>query len=204
MEINKISLTRRKFIVLGGLAFLLAAGWTEKRAIKGLISERMYPSLHHGTHDETPFDERTANTLLDFIGILFDHHLTDLDKQDLQSRISLLVTDDAAWRPKLHWFADYLDNHAKARGMKSFVDARLGTKRDIVSDIAKLQIDTERSRLLNLVSESERQLHFMRGWTIHYLATIYRNSGAPWRNRGYTSWPGVPGDMLEYTQPGNA
>ena len=68
--------------------------------------------------------------------------------------------------------------------------------------IADVQTGTERSLLLNLVSEYERELHLMRGWIVSDLASLYLRSGVPWRNRGYTSWPGVAGDMLEYTKPG--
>jgi hypothetical protein len=37
----------------------------------------------------------------------------------------------------------------------------------------------------------------MRGSTIPSLEWLYRHSAAAWRARGYTRWPGIPGDWRE-------
>ena len=194
-------LTRRRLLAYGGIgAAFIIAGWTEKTRIYRWLREYTYPSHIAGGADETPFDTPTQDTLTAFTEIFFGHRFSRIDDQDLRSRIDFLVREDGGWRPQFRYLARQLDTEALKSGASSFRTANENVKIGIVARIVSPDDDSD---WVFPFSDSARNLLLMRNSTVKKLQMLYLNSGIPWRRRGYESWRGVPGDMLEYTRPGS-
>ena len=191
------TLSRRSFILLaaaGGTTVGAAGAWRRWDSIE---------TLRHGDGPVTDakIDNLAIATVAEFAGAMFGVSLSDADRRDLTRRIEFAVTNDAGWADEYAWLAAFVNEAAADFDAPSFVDADA----DVQDAIMRLAVDREsdsRTQRINAFFRIEgRVLMRMKRSTIPHLTHVYRNSGVPWRHRGYTSWPGMPNDMLAYTGP---
>lgn len=195
-----MNVTRRQFISIVAGATLLAATVVANRPFLGWLTKFISPKHTPGATDQSRFDQDTVATLVSFLGVLYGHRLTELDKRELGERIEFMVSEDAGWRPELTWLAAFLNKHSRIEGFELFRAAESGSQHKIL-ELLFQPVNTNTSRLRAIFSAEERERRRVHGSTLGRLTELYRTSGVPWRNRGYASWPGVPGDLVEYTQP---
>ena len=190
-------LSRRGFLALGavaGSAFAAAAGWQRWRTIGSL---RHVP----GRANTGSLDNDTRTTVAHFLGVHFGALLADEDLQDLSGRLDFAVAYDSGWLGEYQWLAQYVDRLAVAAGEASFVAASPQVRDAVMREAAGTDMPGRRQRLQAFFSVDGRHLLRMRRSTLPQLHHLYRNSGVPWRQRGYVSWPGRPDDRLAYTRP---
>lgn len=178
-------------------------GWQFRSDLRSGYYERAYPTLESGGRDGTSFSESVLRTCIAFLSAAFGRSFGEADTADLLMRLRMLVTEDAAWRPQLTWFARRLDTLSKRKGSSTFVDLNRGDQEAIVRELMLPAFESRLSKAAAFFSETERQWRLMRASTAPRLMRIYRWSGVPWRARDYVSWPGIPGDPRDYTKPGN-
>ena len=191
------TLSRRSFMVLvaaGGSAIGAAGAWHRWESIA---------TLGHGDGPvkDAEVDSTAIATVAEFAGVMFGVNLTEVDRTDLTRRIEFAVTHDSGWADEYAWLSAFVDEAATEFDAPSYVEADA----DAQDAIMRMTVDREthsRTRRINAFFRIDgRVLMRMRRSTIPHLTHVYRNSGVPWRQRGYTSWPGLPNDMLAYTGP---
>jgi hypothetical protein len=183
-------LTRRGFLVAGLGGGVLAL----------LVLSRLRPRFLGG--DPPYADPSTAREpLIAFMGALFGRDLTAEDHTDLSARLALFSTDATLGRDCVV-FADHLQALARAENAHDFVSCDPAARQRIVERVMAVDPHSLSARLLAHVSAHMRDLSRMRWSTIPSLAWIYRHSAPAWRARGYSRWPGVPGDWRETLVPG--
>jgi hypothetical protein len=96
-----------------------------------------------------------------------------------------------------------LDRLAHSFGSNSFAATDDARRTAIVLQIMQIDPASLRARLLAHLSP-ERYQRYRARLMLPALTWLYRHSGVPWRARGYTRWPGIPGSWREYLKPGNA
>jgi hypothetical protein len=167
-------------------------------------SRRLHQEHHKGPPDHSPVDAAVVERVALFSGALCGHRLRDQALHDLSQSVEFMAQADSGWRPDFVQLAAYVDRRARALGAAGFKAADDDVRERIVDEIMRTQTDSRRSAFLALVSADERMRRFARGSVVDKLARAYRTSGAAWRRRGYTRWPGVAGDPREYTREGPA
>jgi hypothetical protein len=146
-----------------------------------------------------PFAVRQS--LIAFMGALFGRDLTAEDRADLSDRLALF-TEDAALRHDCSVFADYLDRLAREEHADDFAGCEPTAKQRIVERVMAIDPHSLSARVLAHLSERMRVYYRMRWSIVPSLEWMYRHSAAAWRARGYSRWPGVPGDWRESLVPG--
>jgi hypothetical protein len=140
-------------------------------------------------------------TLLTFLGALFGREFSPPDAADLSERLAAFTANDEL-RRDCEELAGHLDRLAAARGAPGFRACDASQQERIVGQIMAIDPKSFRARLLAKFLPERREYYRMRWSAVPALAWMYRHSGAAWRARGYSRWPGVPGDWHEVTQPG--
>ena len=189
-------LSRRGFLAIGaaGLAAVAsAAGWQRWRSIGTL---RHAP----GNADAGVLDSGTRVTVAELLGTYFGAVLDEVDVADLSDRLDFAVQHDSGWIEEYRWLAGYVDTLAREAGPPSFVAAPPEVRDAVMRDAAGTELTGRRQRLEAFFRIDGRRLLRMRRSTLPQLGYLYRNSGVPWRQRGYVSWPGRPDDRLAYTR----
>jgi hypothetical protein len=151
-----------------------------------------------------PAGQRSADmraTLLEFMGALFGRELSAPDADDLSQRLDLFVSNEAL-RRDCEALTRHLDELAAAQGVSRFHACSPRQREQIVGQIMHIDPKTFRARLLSKFLAGRREFYRMRWSAVPSLAWLYRHSAAAWRTRGYTRWPGVPGDWHEIVAPG--
>jgi hypothetical protein len=196
-------MNRRRFLISAGAVVVTAAAGLAALP-EAIRWKRAALRTRHvaGSASASPFDNHKLSTLCVFLGALFGRELDETDRKELTGRLEFAVQHDSGWREEYDWLASHLDRMSRQAGYTSFVDADAPAREGIVAEIMGYSASSRRARLLALVSEDERRLRRMRRSTLNQLTWLYRHSGVPWRARGYTSWPGTPGSLYEYTKPG--
>jgi hypothetical protein len=186
---DQTGIPRRAFI--GGLA-VLAGGFLGWRFL----------SVRRGA--APPGGQRPADvkaTLLAFTGALFGHELSPPDVDGLSQRLDMFTSNEAL-RRDCEVLAFHLDQLAAEQGASRFQACSPVQREEIVGQIMRIDPKTFRARLLSKFLPGRRDFYRMRWSAVPSLAWLYRHSGAAWRTRGYTRWPGVPGDWHEIVVPG--
>jgi hypothetical protein len=98
--------------------------------------------------------------------------------------------------------AQSLDSRAKEHGAVTFLSCDALGKESIVNQIMTINHRSVFARFMSRVSNDQYDYYRMRSSTVGQLAWVYKQSGVPWRRRGYARWPGVPGDWREILSPG--
>jgi hypothetical protein len=193
---------RRAIIILAGV--LTAGAALGFPILRRERSRRLAASHRPGPPDPTPPDPEDLASVAALTGALFGHRLDRDEMLEVGRGLALLAESDRGWRTELAAAGRYADRTARARGAATFADAPDPVRYDLIDSIMGTPVDSRRSRLLALFSADERDRRLTRSALIPALAQVYRASGPAWRRRGYTRWPGVPGDPREYTRPGPA
>jgi hypothetical protein len=167
-------------------------------------SRRLASSHRQAPPDSSPIDPHDLAPVAALAGALFGHRLDRDEMLEVGRGLALLAESDGGWRTELAAAGRYADRTARARGAATFADAPDQVRYHLVDSIMGTPVDSHRSNLLALVSADERDRRLTRSALVPALAQVYRVSGPAWRRRGYTRWPGVPGDPREYTRPGPA
>jgi hypothetical protein len=197
MPPHKRGWTRRRFLVLAatGLAAVsTAAAWKRWRGIGSLRHET-------GIASKNAPDEHVLKTVMEFTGAIFGVVLSDHDRRDLFDRFSFAARHDSGWRAEYRWLTDYLDTLADDAEGTSYADLPPEAKERIMRNALAIGETSRAQRFHAFLRPGGRKLLRMRRSTFPHLRRVYRNSGVPWRHRGYRSWPGRPGDRLAYTRP---
>ncbi len=192
-------ISRRRFLAAAGAGFFALAG---SIAAYSVMQKDSRVSHVKGHPDNSPFDNLTLETVIAFVAALYGRKLSIRDRKELVGQLTFSVQEDNGWRSEYVWLAQYVDGEARKSGVASLMSASSDQKDQIVFSILAKSAYNRKSRLLALFFVDERMRRRMHHSTIEQLQRVYLNSGVPWRHRGYSSWPGVPGDPREYTRPG--
>lgn len=141
-------------------------------------------------------------TLLAFIGAMFGRVLVGEDRADMSDRLDLYFASDAALRHEGAVLARYLDDQAQTRAAAAFVACSEDQQQAILTQVMTIDPGSLKARVLSRLSSGARDYYRMRWSIVSSLARMYRHSAAAWRARGYTRWPGVPGDWHDVLAPG--
>lgn len=194
----------RRTVIFAGVGAAGIIGVSQVRPIaQRAYRERAYPRMPDAYADDSAFDEEILDGAVQFMSIIAGHEFSKVDTFEIRGRLQMLVTGNAAWRPLLTWLHGYLNRLCEDRNSTGFNSATREAKLEAVDVLMERPMDSRISKAFALVStdESLRRLAIRR--TVPRLFRLYRTSGVPWRRRGYASWPGVPGDVTEYTRPGS-
>jgi len=198
-----MSISRRKFLLIGSVFSIGAIA-----AIFGLPNFSKYKKskLFPYHIKESGTDLLPTYELLEiisiFTGSLHGHELTNIDKNEFFDILAFLIMNDKAWTSEYTWLSNHINILSTKIQNSDFQSLSTENKYNLVNIIMFYSIRSKKSRLLALFTQSERFKRRMRASTIPHLMKLYRSSGIPWRNRGYSTWPGVPGDQSEYIRPG--
>lgn len=189
-------LSRRRFILLaaaGGSA-VGAGAWHRWNSLN---------TLGHGddVSGDIGADNSVIATVADFLGVMFGVTLSDADRSDLTRRLEFAATNDPGWADEYDWLAARLDDAATELGAASFVDASDEMKDAVMRSAIARDVHYRKRKIQAFFQADGRELLRMRSSTVPHLSYLYRNSSVPWRQRGYTSWPGLPDSMTAYTGP---
>jgi hypothetical protein len=169
--------------------------------VGGVLAWRWW-SVRHGALP--PVGQRSADlraTLLEFMGALFGRELSAPDADDLSQRLDMFVSNEAL-RRDCETLVLHLDELAATQGASRFNACSPSQREQIVGQIMRIDPKTFRARLLSKFFAGQRDFYRMRWSAVPSLAWLYQHSAAAWRARGYTRWPGVPGDWHEIVAPG--
>jgi hypothetical protein len=187
-------LSRRRLLIVGGVGGIVLAA-------VGLGSLRHRAEVGQNTHGATGIAPDTKMTVLAFIGALFGRELSEQDLAELSDRLNYLLSSAAMINHECAVLVQHLDGLAIQRRATTFRSSSAAQKQSIVDKIMQNDSKSMLFRLLSRLPGSERDYYQIR-WLVPQLAWLYRNSGAAWRARGYTRWPGIPGDWREILTPG--
>ena len=187
---DQTGIPRRAFI--GGSLAALVAGVLGWRWLSG--GRRATPPAGQGSAE-------ARATLLGFLGALFGRELSAPDAEDLSQRLDLFASNEAL-RRDCETLVLHLDELAATQGASRFNACSPPQRERIVGQIMRIDPKTFRARLLSKFFAGRRDFYRMRWSAVPSLAWLYRHSAAAWRARGYTRWPGVPGDWHEIVAPG--
>lgn len=193
---SKKTLTRRVFIGATGVGVSAAGLWAAKGRWRNIGSLRHEPDLSGATS----FDDATVNTLTEFLASVFGIALSSEDRTELNGRLRYAVEHDNGWTIEYAWLAAFADEASRSAGASSFSDSSVAQREEVVRLAFANDIGWRTQRARAFFQIDGRELLRMRKWTIPHLVRLYRNSGVPWRHRGYTSWPGRPDDRLAYSR----
>jgi hypothetical protein len=185
----------RRVLIVGGIGGVVLAAL-------GLGSLRHRAEVGQNASGATGVAPAAKMTVLAFIGALFGKDLSEQDLADLSERLNYLLSSAAMFNHECAVLAQHLDGLALRRGATAFRSSSAAQKQAIVDKIMQIDSKSILSRVLSRLSGSERDYYRMRWSIVPQLAWIYRNSGAAWRARGYTRWPGIPGDWRDVLAPG--
>jgi hypothetical protein len=162
-----------------------------------------FKSRHDFTLPSEPGDlGQVKATVLVFIGAMFGRALVGEDRADMSDRLDLYFASGAALRHEGAVLARYLDDQAQTRAGAAFVSCSEPQQQAIVTQVMTIDPGSLKARVLSRLSSSQRDHYRMRWSIVSTLARLYRHSAAAWRARGYTRWPGVPGDWHDVLAPG--
>jgi len=142
-------------------------------------------------------------TVLAFIGALFGRDLSAEDIDDLSDRLCFRLSADATFTNECAVLVQYLERLAREQEATTFRNCSDAQKEAIIQRITRISSKSLASRVLSRVSRTARDYYRIRQSTVWQLSWLYRQSGAAWRARGYTRWPGIPGDWREILAPGS-
>lgn len=188
-------LGRRRLLIVSGMGAIALAA-------VGLGSLRHREETAQNTSGPGDASADAKMTALSFIGALFGRTLSELDIADLSERLDYLLNSSAPFNHECTVLAHYLDGLARERHASTFSSSSTAQKHSIVDALMRIDSKSILSRALARLSASARDHYRMRWSIVPQLEWIYRNSGAAWRARGYTRWPGIPGDWHDVLTPG--
>jgi hypothetical protein len=137
-----------------------------------------------------------------FMGALYGRNLSQSDVADLSDRLDFRIANDEDFPRDCEVLVQHLDAMAGRLGAATFRACDDSQRDSIVQRIMTINNRSLVSRLLAHLSSSQYQYYRIRWWTVAQLTWIYRQSAAAWRARGYTRWPGIPGDWHDVLAPG--
>ena len=140
-------------------------------------------------------------TVIEFTGAIFGVVLNDDDRKELVGRFSFAARRDSGWRAEYRWLTGYLDTLADDAEGTNYVALPPEAKERVMRLALAIGETSRAQRFHAFLRPDGGKLLRMRRSTFPHLRHVYRNSGVPWRHRGYKSWPGRPGDRLAYTRP---
>lgn len=204
---NKALLSRRKFltrIALLGVASLLAIGSTpillrQWKALKSLKLSAQHTVSYLGADSISPSVLRGSAYFSAFLaGIQPDAS----DIEELTNWFEFASSKDGNYYAELVYLVDHVNEISRRKFNKSF-DKIDSSESDALVELVMRSNHSSglKSKFLALVSAKERASRLMHASTIPFAYRVYANSGVPWKRRGYTTWPGVPGDTFGYTKP---
>lgn len=205
-----IKVSRRHFlIIISGLTISAAGilGFPNPRrtiyqAARDVKIRLLNPAHIKGPPENTSFDADVLKTVAFFTNALVGSDVTPENLRELMNRLDFAIKHDSGWKTEYLWLADHANKVAHKMGSKDLASSTLNQRDRIIKQIMDNSTHTLYSRVFGIIPSEERERRRMFYSTVPHLIWIYKHSGVPFRLRGYTSWPGVPGDPLEYTRPG--
>ncbi len=189
--------SRRRFLTITSVGVLAAAAIAlAPRTVRSVLQRTA------GIVPPVADTKKVLNTTVAFMGTLFGRQLTADDQTELLDRLVYATQRDPSRREYYDLLWQYLNRRARSAGFANFEAADSAGRTAIVDRIMRSDVSPLLSRLLAVVSADRHQLRRIRLAVIPQLAWLYRHSGVPWRARGYTRWPGIPGDWHEYLAAG--
>jgi len=189
--------SRRAFIGAGvvGVGAVGATGAIYRwRTVGRLPHQQGVPGL-------APVDHASIATIVSFLGAYHGIELSAVDTRDLSERLIFAAENDGAWGLEFYWMADLLDEISAGLESRPFADASLAARVRVIKVAVSADESWRSQRIRAFLHPEGSELLRMRKVTLPFLLRLYRYSGVPWRQRGYSSWPGVPDDRLAYTRP---
>lgn len=181
-----------------GAGFKLSSPWLSK-----LKKERLFYNHVKRSPATTPLDKLVLETLAAFSANLFGTQLIDASRNELKERLQYATKIDGGWFEEFQWFAMYINKRSNQMFNNDFPNLDEQQQSALFTLLRdERDVGTQRSKLLAMVSDDERNRRRVYTSTIPRLRRIYTHSGIPWRRRGYQTWPGIAGDQTAYRQKG--
>ena len=198
-----INKQRRHFLIFFIIGLILLLGSVITFSSRKTVLKSLLQSKHtKGLQDNSEFDPDVINTLTAFIATYFAVKMDESDHNDMQQRLVYAASYDNGWRKEYTWLANYLNTLSLDRYNTAYQALSDKQKDTILESVVSHSVWGRKSKILAIISSEERERRLAHNSTIPHLIKIYQFSSAPWKNRGYTSWPGMPGDTFNYTTPG--
>lgn len=197
-------LNRRRLLWgLTSAAFVILAG-TSLPYVKSWRHRRVFANRTRGEPDTTDFPRQDLLDIAWFTTRLFGHTPTRNDESEIVWRLDYLAKEDREWRPLFQWLVQRIEALNEDSATTRFNALPEAKQQLIFDDILNRQSSVmgRKGELLALISDEWVQERAFFRFTLNKLNAIYVHSGVPWRRRGYTSWPGIPGDPRNYTIAG--
>jgi hypothetical protein len=199
-------LSRRRFLIATAVgAVALAGSYPLFRFSRQRWRQRTSATHVYGAADDSEFPSGILQSVALFTGALHGSELTVDDVNELVGRLGDAARWDGGWRTEYRWTAEYADQCSSELFATDFASTDAGQREDIIrfvmTDIPSLR--SRKSRIIAALSDAEMKRRKIHHSTIPHLKWLYRLSGVPWRHRGYTAWPGIPRDQLDYTRQGH-
>ncbi len=209
---NHKFLSRRKFLIrvsLLGFASLVAFGsaptllnqWRKFKSLK--LSTKHAVSYVGASNISSPVLRSSAYFSAFFAGM----QPNETDVSDLETLFRFVAMKDSNYYTQLVYLASHANKVSHRKFNKPIEELNHYESNMLITSIMKHRNNRKqyknnrKSKLLALVSEKERALRLMHASTIPLTFRVYANSGLDWKSRGYTTWPGVPGNTFGYTNP---
>ena len=195
-------LSRRRFLVIAVSGLVVTGIGVSLPSIRRHLAQFLSARHVPGPESGDLLESKLSNTLVTFIGALFGQDLTLQDRHELSGLVAFAASADSGWVSEYRWLVSHIDSMTKEAGAESFSSATPELRESVMQHTMSQPTGSFTLRLLAIASGQRLLRRRMSIATIPHLRRIYLASGAPWRRRGYQSWPGVPGDPRVYTQPG--
>lgn len=203
MPLEKKQLSRRRFLLGLSGSLVIVSSFSVP-----MILEWKRTALKTWRSTEKPLsknaliDKTTLNTVAIFLGSYFGLDITVEDRSELVERMEYSARANSIYLAEYKMLQHYLDDMASKNNAGLFTAASVDIKEKIIGEFLEKNINAKSSKIRALFSQAERNHRMLRASTLPHINKLYRHSGVPWRHRGYSSWPGVPGDPYDYTRPG--
>jgi hypothetical protein len=124
--------------------------------------------------------------------------MSTADRSELEQRLNLSTRLDGNWHNDYRELANIINDLAQTHEQKSFSAAKNTKRHEIIKQMISVRRSQRSWRLRAFFALDSPEFIKTQRSTIPHLLRLYRLSGVPWRQRGYTSWPGVGGETFAY------
>lgn len=197
------TLSRRHFLVGAALGLVALLSISYGPRVRRWYKRRVHPLHVSRPPDGAASSTHVLETTATFCAALHGHENTREDRQQLIQRLRYAEALDGGWAEEYRSLTARLDQLAlREEGRASFLEGDAESRERILGRIMEPVLWSIGAKCRALWSPAERSRRLARLSTIEHLGWLYRNSPVPWRVRGYSCFPGNPGDPLAYTRPG--
>ena len=202
--IGKMKIRRRQFLIgsTATVALISAASYFAIPPLRNWKKVRLGRIPDTGIPNDSPLESTVLETVVVFVGAMFGHPLSEEDHRELSSRLNFAAEHGRRRKKEYSLLAKQLHVSANRLNNMDYLDSDPDIQQQVMLQIVQYDPTGDSSMILSLFSDNERRLQIIKRSTILHLRALYMRSGLPWRRRGYTSRPGIPGDTFAYSRPG--